>query len=201
MAYLTYIEHSAETLQFYLWYLDYTKRFRQLPPSEKSLSPEWRYPHNNKPDPSTSNDIGLWRVKDNTSTEQLFDSAFNAGVVANGLLEKQYQQHGGIYNGAGYGGAGESESSSLRVFECGGEGEMEGDIGLASPAMTSGEFSYQSAGNHQEVTARAFEEVGDAKWMPCEFVPVLGLMFVLVRTQTFALVLGKPVDEPQCSEV
>src|SRR5690242_10027602 len=41
MDFLKYIEHSAENLQFYLWYKDYEKRFSQLPESERILSPEW----------------------------------------------------------------------------------------------------------------------------------------------------------------
>ncbi|RMZ78038.1 hypothetical protein DV737_g4117, partial [Chaetothyriales sp. CBS 132003] len=41
MDFLVYIEHSAENLQFYLWYRDYVKRFFQLPQSVQKLSPEW----------------------------------------------------------------------------------------------------------------------------------------------------------------
>jgi len=41
MNFLKYIELSAENLQFYLWYRDYSKRFEELPVNEKSLSPEW----------------------------------------------------------------------------------------------------------------------------------------------------------------
>lgn len=41
MNYLKYIEHSAENLQFFLWYRDYCERFDKLPASEKALSPEW----------------------------------------------------------------------------------------------------------------------------------------------------------------
>ena len=41
MNYLMYIEHSAENLQFYLWYRDYLKRFNELPPNERALAPEW----------------------------------------------------------------------------------------------------------------------------------------------------------------
>lgn len=41
MNYLRYIEHSAENLQFYLWYRSYCERFEKLPASEKALSPEW----------------------------------------------------------------------------------------------------------------------------------------------------------------
>ncbi|KAH7392527.1 hypothetical protein BKA66DRAFT_510104 [Pyrenochaeta sp. MPI-SDFR-AT-0127] len=41
MNFLKYIELSAENLQFYLWFRDYSKRFNELPASEKVLSPEW----------------------------------------------------------------------------------------------------------------------------------------------------------------
>ena len=41
MNYLIYIEHSAENLQFYLWYRDYLRRFNELPPKERALAPEW----------------------------------------------------------------------------------------------------------------------------------------------------------------
>lgn len=41
MNFLKYIELSAENLQFYLWFRDYSKRFNELPESEKDLSPEW----------------------------------------------------------------------------------------------------------------------------------------------------------------
>lgn len=41
MNFLKYIEHSAENLQFFLWFKDYSKRFEALPESERKLSPEW----------------------------------------------------------------------------------------------------------------------------------------------------------------
>ncbi|KAI9774436.1 MAG: hypothetical protein M1835_006046 [Candelina submexicana] len=41
MNYLIYIEHSAENLQFFLWYRDYAERFAILPAREKALAPEW----------------------------------------------------------------------------------------------------------------------------------------------------------------
>ena len=41
MNFLKYIELSAENLQFYLWFRDYSKRYNELPDSEKALSPEW----------------------------------------------------------------------------------------------------------------------------------------------------------------
>lgn len=41
MNYLIYIEHSAENLQFFLWYHDYVARFHKAPASEIALAPEW----------------------------------------------------------------------------------------------------------------------------------------------------------------
>lgn len=41
MNYLIYIEHSAENLQFFLWYKDYAKRFAQADTADIALSPEW----------------------------------------------------------------------------------------------------------------------------------------------------------------
>lgn len=41
MNYLKYIEHSAENLQFFLWFQDYSARFDKLPASERALAPEW----------------------------------------------------------------------------------------------------------------------------------------------------------------
>lgn len=41
MNYLVYIEHSAENLQFFLWYKDYVKRFGGADTTDLGLSPEW----------------------------------------------------------------------------------------------------------------------------------------------------------------
>ncbi|KAH7090689.1 hypothetical protein FB567DRAFT_298165 [Paraphoma chrysanthemicola] len=58
MNFLKYIELSAENLQFFLWYRDYSKRFGELPASEKVLSPEWAGDKTNgepKPGPKSTN--------------------------------------------------------------------------------------------------------------------------------------------------
>ncbi|KAK4043560.1 hypothetical protein C8A01DRAFT_12949 [Parachaetomium inaequale] len=39
--YLFYVEHNAETLQFFLWYWDYIQRWSSLLPRQKALSPPW----------------------------------------------------------------------------------------------------------------------------------------------------------------
>ncbi|KAI8959710.1 hypothetical protein F5Y11DRAFT_332155 [Daldinia sp. FL1419] len=41
MNYLLYIEHSAENLQFFLWYRSYVKRFNEARTLDTKLSPEW----------------------------------------------------------------------------------------------------------------------------------------------------------------
>ncbi len=41
MDYLYYVEHSAQSLQFFLWYYDYIQRWSQLLPEEKALAAVW----------------------------------------------------------------------------------------------------------------------------------------------------------------
>lgn len=41
MNYLVYIEHSAENLQFFLWYNDYNQRFMAANTTDLSLASEW----------------------------------------------------------------------------------------------------------------------------------------------------------------
>jgi hypothetical protein len=41
MNYLIYIERSAENLQFFLWYRDYSQRFKDAQTSDIALAPEW----------------------------------------------------------------------------------------------------------------------------------------------------------------
>jgi len=47
MDYLLYVAHDAESLQFFLWYRDYCRRFDALEPAQKQLSPECRFDSNN----------------------------------------------------------------------------------------------------------------------------------------------------------
>jgi hypothetical protein len=41
MNYMTYIEHSAENLKFFLWLREYGRRFEQISATDKALAPEW----------------------------------------------------------------------------------------------------------------------------------------------------------------
>jgi hypothetical protein len=47
MDYLMYVAHDAESLQFFLWYRDYVRRFNGLSAREKGLSPEWKFDSSN----------------------------------------------------------------------------------------------------------------------------------------------------------
>ncbi|KAK6543527.1 hypothetical protein TWF694_000273 [Orbilia ellipsospora] len=39
--YLRFVEHSPETLRFFLWHRDYTNKFAALPQEQQKLSPPW----------------------------------------------------------------------------------------------------------------------------------------------------------------
>ncbi|SPO03443.1 uncharacterized protein DNG_06126 [Cephalotrichum gorgonifer] len=48
MDYLVYVEREAETLQFFLWYYDYVRRWVKLHPAKKATAPKWD-PGNKRP--------------------------------------------------------------------------------------------------------------------------------------------------------
>ncbi|CAI4217278.1 unnamed protein product [Parascedosporium putredinis] len=58
MDYLVYVEYEAETLQFFLWYCDYIKRWMELSPKQKSMAPKWD-PENKRPVTSHSRNGSL----------------------------------------------------------------------------------------------------------------------------------------------
>lgn len=43
MDYLVYVTHDAENLQFYLWMVDYFRRYSHAPKAETDLSPKWNF--------------------------------------------------------------------------------------------------------------------------------------------------------------
>src|SRR5579859_4238745 len=59
MDYLIYVERNAENLQFYLWYLDYVRRWDQVPAKDRVLSPEWQ--------PEAAETLNLLMEKDRRS--------------------------------------------------------------------------------------------------------------------------------------
>ncbi len=62
MDYLIYVTHDAENLQFYLWMVDYFRRFSNAPKTETSLSPKWNFDEN----PSSTVDPSK-RISDKTA--------------------------------------------------------------------------------------------------------------------------------------
>jgi len=58
MDYLVYVEYEAETLQFFLWYCDYIKRWMELSPKQKAMAPKWD-PENKRPVTSHSRNGSL----------------------------------------------------------------------------------------------------------------------------------------------
>lgn len=80
MNYLKYIEHSAENLQFFLWYRDYCARWDQLPESERKLSPEWT--------PSDAEAASARFKKPNVRVSQVHDADFSADLKAGTGLDK-----------------------------------------------------------------------------------------------------------------
>lgn len=69
--YLKYIEHSAENLQFYLWFQDYSARFEKLPKSEQVLSPVWNKTHPEPVDPAASATSNRTSAKVNPKINEL----------------------------------------------------------------------------------------------------------------------------------
>ena len=59
MDYLIYVERNAENLQFYLWYVDYVRRWDQVPAKDRVLSPEWQ--------PEAAETLNLLMEKDRRS--------------------------------------------------------------------------------------------------------------------------------------
>ena len=72
MDYLIYVERNAENLQFYLWYIDYVRRWNELPAKDQALSPKWQ------PEPVETQN--LVKEKDRRS---LFRSSVNSPVRIN----------------------------------------------------------------------------------------------------------------------
>ena len=65
MDYLVYVTHDAENLQFYLWMVDYFRRFAKAPKEETILSPKWTF--DEKP-PSLNGTNPPQKIPDKTVT-------------------------------------------------------------------------------------------------------------------------------------
>lgn len=143
MNFLKYIELSAENLQFFLWYRDYSKRFNELPDSEKVLSPEW---------------TGVGGSNSDTPKFATKKNHPEASTVLDGtdFASEKTVKHGEKTNGGNnpfYTPPHTPTSESHRRDE---------SLDSYDESMTTGKV------NHSERAAGAFENAG-LKWKPCEF--------------------------------
>ncbi|KAJ6779934.1 hypothetical protein PWT90_05355 [Aphanocladium album] len=80
MNYLIYIEHSAENLQFFLWYKDFVKRFGAADTTDLRLSPEWT---------QAMEDEVVARLRKDNAEKQRPDNAVAANMFKGTDFEKQ----------------------------------------------------------------------------------------------------------------
>lgn len=140
MNFLKYIELSAENLQFFLWYRDYSKRFNELPENEKALSSEWT---------GTANKGEAQHSK--SSTKERAEAA--AILTGTDFASETTVQH--------------SEKSNNPFFTpprtpTSDSHYREESLDSYDESVTTGKV------NHSERAAGAFENAG-LKWKPCEF--------------------------------
>lgn len=145
MNYLMYIEHSAENLQFFLWYKDYVKRFNNLPDNEKALAPIWTAPEPEaEPKPTTP---GLKQYV-SPETAAAFKGTDFAGPIASVTEVKSNP-----FNTPPLTPKAETQS-------------LVSEIGW-SPNASTLNVSHKTAGSHQKQAAGAFEDA-NVKFQPCK---------------------------------
>ncbi|KAI1645833.1 uncharacterized protein F4817DRAFT_317448 [Daldinia loculata] len=81
MDYLLYIEHSAENLQFFLWYRDYIKRFDEADTLDTKLSPEWTQAMENETTIKIQKDVAGKMRREMKAVAIFKGTDFEKGVV------------------------------------------------------------------------------------------------------------------------
>lgn len=159
MHYLIYVEHSAENLQFYLWLLDYTARFKSLSPSDRVLSSE-----------VVSSAYSCTEVNNNSSSDNNITGPRHSKVVTKFFGDKFQSPNVQLSvpaptKGNPFGtpletlmGAGASSYSF----------EKPSGNGVIAPFLS--ETSTLRGVDHAAVAADAFQAVG-MRWKPCELSP------------------------------
>ena len=146
MNYLVYIEHSAENLQFYLWFKDYQKRFSQLSRSEAVLSPEW--------------------------TKAQAEAEVTAQISSNKPATHVKRDIAEVFKGTDFAVEGKPQAiDSADPFATPGKTpslEEKRDDYSEYGSSTSGERTMHSNGTHQSAADQAFEDAG-VKVKPCKF--------------------------------
>ena len=141
MNFLKYIELSAENLQFFLWYRDYSKRFDELPASEKALSPEWTGSINSSGEASK---LTVQKAQPEAHPDAL---AILDGTDFDSELQNEKTGNNPFYTPPHT-----PTNGSRRTGE---------SLDSYDDSMTTGKV------NHSERAAGAFENAG-LKWKPCE---------------------------------
>jgi hypothetical protein len=139
MNYLKYIEYSAENLQFYLWYKDYSARFDKLPASEKVLAPEW------------TRAKAEAEAAGNTSTTK---GSKQSNAQVNEVLKDTDFADGKPKSADPFGTP--DKTPSLE----------EKRDGLSAYGSSTGDKTTASSAAHRSVADSAFDEAG-MKWKPC----------------------------------
>ncbi|KAK3616794.1 hypothetical protein LTR56_025725 [Elasticomyces elasticus] len=142
MNYLRYIEHSAENLQFFLWYRDYCARWADLPESERALAPVW-------------------------TLEQA-----EAEVAGNQPRTKRLDpQVAAVLRGTDFAdGAAKRTADKTDPFVTPNKTSEEGRDPMSDYASSMGDETQASSTMHQSVAGQAFDDAG-MKWKPFTLQP------------------------------
>lgn len=138
MNYLQYIEYSAENLQFFLWFKDYTSRWEQLKDSEKALAPEWKT--------VAESDKSLSPARPKRLPPQIAEVLKNTDFSE---TPKPAAERTDPFN-----------TPPTGSFE------DRREFGSEYASSMSDEKTLQSSTGHHAVTEQAFDEAG-MKWKPC----------------------------------
>lgn len=153
MRYLIYVEHAAENLQFYLWFIDYAARFQVLTTSSKALSPEISSFAN--PSAEANNNGNGNNPKANKVASKFFADAFS---ISNARLATPAPTKENPF------GTPPQTPGSLKAPYYNFENRSEGVI---APFMSGADKRGLGDVDHVAVAADAFQAV-DMKWQPCE---------------------------------
>ncbi|KAK3614936.1 hypothetical protein LTR56_026916 [Elasticomyces elasticus] len=142
MNYLRYIEHSAENLQFFLWYRDYCTRWANLPESERALAPVW-------------------------TVEQA-----EAEVAGNQPRPKRLDpQVAAVLKGTDFAdGAPKRTADKTDPFVTPNKTSEEGRDPMSDYASSMGDETQASSTMHHSVAGQAFDDAG-MKWKPFTLQP------------------------------
>ncbi|KAK4948961.1 hypothetical protein LTR10_012334 [Elasticomyces elasticus] len=142
MNYLRYIEHSAENLQFFLWYRDYCARWANLPESEGALAPVW-------------------------TLEQA-----EAEVAGNQPRTKRLDpQVAAVLRGTDFAdGAAKRTADKTDPFVTPNKTSEEGRDPMSDYASSMGDETQASSTMHHSVAGQAFDDAG-MKWKPFTLQP------------------------------